>query len=93
MVATVHQHGSGGFGGLFAKAGPKKAAQRRTKQALDPGKKHSLARLVKYSETPAMFQQKHRWFTIKSNLRVKRSDPWRWANASSKAVAVPVQTG
>ena len=30
---------------------------------------------------------------IRSNLRVKRSDPWHWANASPKAVAVPAQTG
>jgi hypothetical protein len=29
----------------------------------------------------------------KSNLRVKRRDPWHWANAPSKAVADPVRSG
>jgi hypothetical protein len=29
----------------------------------------------------------------KSNLRVKRPDPWHWANALSKAAAVPAQQG
>jgi len=30
---------------------------------------------------------------MKGNLRVKRRDPWHWANAPSKAVADPALSG
>jgi hypothetical protein len=30
---------------------------------------------------------------MKSNLRVKRPDPWHWANALLKAAAVPALSG
>jgi len=51
-----------------------------------------MAWLVKTFQRLAL-SKKQRWHVTKSNLRVKRPDPWHWANASPKAVADPAQNG
>ena len=63
-----------------------KDAERRDKEERSSREGHEVsAGPVKTFRKPAM-SKKHRWPMDEGNLRVKRRDPWHWANPSSKAM-------
>ena len=69
---------------------PKKDAERRTKRADVLGRPRDPAGFVKSFRLPAMLKKDTAGLLMKRNLRVKRRDPWRRANALSKTAADPV---
>jgi len=75
------------------KAGPKKDAERRDKVSISTGKDTNQGNVCKNLPRCRRCYKQHRCHVTKDNLRVKRSDPWHWANASPKAVADPAQNG
>jgi hypothetical protein len=68
---------------------PAKDAERRTKGANASGRKRDSAGSVKNFHAPAMLKTTPLDCEIKGSLRVKRRDPWSWANASPRAMADP----
>jgi len=95
MVATVDQHGKDDSGGHATKADQPKEKRRKAGQ-----NEHSIreghevrARPVKNFRDVGDVKNAPLTCEQKSNLRVKRRDPWPRANAPSKAVADPKLEG